>query len=93
MCGIAGLIDRSLTAQPEALWRGHSDTEVLVGSVASRGRAAAIKSLNGMDAMAPWDRRERVLNVDTAAWSHGPLLRFVAGSGYASRTLVKGPQR
>ena len=28
-----------------------------------------------------------------AAWSHGPLLRFVAGSGYASRTLVKGLRR
>src|SRR5438874_2545544 len=44
-------------------WRGHSDTEVLVESVASKGITAAIKSLNGMYAMALWDRRERVLHL------------------------------
>jgi asparagine synthase (glutamine-hydrolysing) len=44
-------------------WRGHSDTEVLVESVASNGITAAIKSLNGMYAMALWDRRERVLHL------------------------------
>ncbi|MGY4626420.1 FAD-dependent oxidoreductase [Bradyrhizobium sp. USDA 4486] len=58
--------------------------------------------LAGINTVAGWPRLSRGFETSVpglhivgapAAWSHGPLLRFVAGSGYASRTLVKGLQR
>ncbi|WBU31259.1 asparagine synthase (glutamine-hydrolyzing) [Rhodopseudomonas palustris] len=44
-------------------WRGHSDTEVVLESVAHRGLAVTLSELNGMYALALWDRRERVLHL------------------------------
>jgi len=42
-------------------FRGNSDTEVVVNSLAEWGREAALKKFNGMFALALWDRRERKL--------------------------------
>ena len=44
-------------------WRGRSDTETIVESVALRGLAATLDDINGMFAIALWDRRERVLHL------------------------------
>lgn len=44
-------------------WRGHSDTEVMVESFARRGIPATLADLNGMYALALWDRHERVLHL------------------------------
>jgi len=58
--------------------------------------------LAGINTIAGWPRLSRGFETSVpglhivgapAAWSHGPLLRFVAGSGYASRELVKGLKR
>lgn len=43
-------------------FRGHSDTEVLINLWAQRG-AAALALLNGIFAIAIWDKRERVLHL------------------------------
>src|SRR5262245_64446457 len=40
-------------------WRGHSDTEVILEAVAIWGVPATIKKLNGIFAIAFWDRRDR----------------------------------
>ncbi len=37
-------------------WRGHSDTEVLVEAIALWGVEATLRHVNGMFALALWDR-------------------------------------
>lgn len=44
-------------------WRGHSDTETIVESVARRGLSITLNDLNGMFAIALWDRKERALHL------------------------------
>lgn len=44
-------------------WRGHSDTETIVESVARRGLNVTLDDLNGMFAIALWDRREQALHL------------------------------
>ncbi len=57
---------RELREQLEAtghsgVWRGQSDTEVLLAALAHWGVEPGIKRVNGMFALAIWDRRERHL--------------------------------
>lgn len=42
-------------------WRGHSDTETLIEAFEAWGFSETIKKLNGMFAVAAWDRMERCL--------------------------------
>lgn len=42
-------------------WRGHSDTEVILEAVSQWGIVEATKRLNGIFALALWDRKERHL--------------------------------
>lgn len=44
-------------------WRGTSDTEVIVESVSRRGLDRTIADMNGMFAIALWDRRELALHL------------------------------
>lgn len=60
-------------------WRGHSDTETIVESVARRGLNATLDDLNGMFAIALWDRKERVLHLVRDRLGIKPL--FVARRG------------
>ncbi len=56
---------RALRAELEAAgrreWRGESDTEVLIEAIANWGLRPALAKLNGMFALAVWDRERRVL--------------------------------
>lgn len=45
------------------VWRGHSDTEVILELAARRGFEAVVPLLNGMFAIAMWDRMARVLHL------------------------------
>ncbi|HUB95465.1 MAG TPA: asparagine synthase (glutamine-hydrolyzing) [Stellaceae bacterium] len=49
---------RALEPHP---WRGHSDSEVLIEAIARWGIAATLARVNGMFAIAIWDRRTRQL--------------------------------
>ncbi|EGP06588.1 glutamine-hydrolyzing asparagine synthetase [Bradyrhizobiaceae bacterium SG-6C] len=60
-------------------WRGHSDTETLVESVAHRGLEATLDDLNGMFAIALWDRKERSLHLIRDRLGIKPL--FIARQG------------
>ena len=44
-------------------WRGNSDTETLLESLATTGMEGTLKSINGMFAFAAWDRKERELHI------------------------------
>jgi asparagine synthase (glutamine-hydrolysing) len=50
-------------ALADVAWRGHSDTEVIVESIARRGLEATLAEMNGMFAFALFDRRDRRLHL------------------------------
>jgi asparagine synthase (glutamine-hydrolysing) len=52
-----------LDAQAVTAWRGHSDTETLVEAIARWGFERTLEKLNGMFAIALWDRRKRRLSL------------------------------
>lgn len=60
-------------------WRGHSDTETIVESVARRGLSVTLDNLNGMFAIALWDRKEQALHLVRDRLGIKPL--FVANRG------------
>ncbi len=70
---------RGDTALRAVAWRGHSDTETIVESVARRGLNITLDDLNGMFAIALWDRKERVLHLVRDRLGIKPL--FVAHRG------------
>lgn len=54
---------RRSSALNNVSWRGHSDTETIVESVARRSLEATLDDLNGMFAIAIWDRKTRSLHL------------------------------
>ncbi|BBF91359.1 asparagine synthase (glutamine-hydrolyzing) [Blastochloris tepida] len=81
-------------------WRGHSDTEAIVESVARRGLAETLQDLNGMYAIALWDRRQRRLHLVRDRLGIKPLF-FEASNGRlafgselkALRAIDEGPRQ
>ncbi|MFP4027798.1 MAG: asparagine synthase (glutamine-hydrolyzing) [Candidatus Brocadiia bacterium] len=68
-------------------WRGHSDTEVLVESVAHWGLDKTIGKLNGMFAFAVWDRKKQTLSLVRDRLGIKPLYY-----GWAERNFVFGSE-
>ena len=67
---------RGLPDLQSVKWRGHSDTETILESVAIRGVAATLDAINGMFAIALWDRKEQKLHLVRDRMGIKPL--FVA---------------
>lgn len=54
-------------------WRGHSDTEVLLASIAHWGLKRTLQLANGMFALALWDRKNRSLELAIDRFGEKPL--------------------
>jgi asparagine synthase (glutamine-hydrolysing) len=63
----------ALDAEEQRAWRGHSDTETLVEAIAAWGIEATLQRLNGMFALAVWDRDRRELHLARDRMGEKPL--------------------
>ena len=70
-------------------WRGHSDTEVLVETVAALGVEEALRRTNGMFAFAIWDRQERALYLARDRMGEKPLYYGWAGHAFLFGSELK----
>lgn len=70
-------------------WRGHSDTEVLLESLARQGLDATLEQLDGMFAFAAFDRHERRLHLVRDRFGEKPLYYGRVGEGIAFGSELK----
>lgn len=79
--------------QPGGCWRGHSDTEVLLAAVMRWGVSATLRRLNGMFALALWDRERRELTLARDRFGEKPLYYGRIGRlfGFASELKALYP--
>ena len=75
-----GELRLDLESRGRSAWRGCSDTEVLVEAIAEYGIENALQKINGMFALALWDRRERRLHLARDRFGEKPLF-YVERSG------------
>ena len=54
-------------------WRGHSDTEILLAALRHWGKEGALQRLNGMFALALWDKVDRTIFLARARMRENPL--------------------
>lgn len=84
---------RDIAREPELSpvnFRGTSDTEVILESVARRGLERTLHDLNGMFAMALWDHHTRTLHLIRDRIGIKPLFYFAQGSSVCFASELKG---
>jgi asparagine synthase (glutamine-hydrolysing) len=74
-------------------WRGHGDGEVLLATIAQWGFAAALEQLNGMFALAVWDKKERRLYLARDRFGEKPLYFGTAGGVFLFGSELKALSR
>ncbi len=80
---------RQLEANGAIAWRGHSDTEVLLESLARQGLDATLERIDGMFAFAAFDRRQRRLHLARDRFGEKPLYYGRVGEGIAFGSELK----
>ncbi len=74
-------------------WRGHCDAEVVLEAIAQWGVEAAVQRINGMFALAVWDRRDRVLSLARDRMGKKPLYCGWAGASFVFGSELKALER
>jgi asparagine synthase (glutamine-hydrolysing) len=72
---------RRLDATHAIAWRGHSDTEVLLESIARHGLEDTLALAHGMFAFALWDRQARTAHLVRDRMGEKPLCYFANDAG------------
>lgn len=74
------MLRAEIEAQTSVAWRGHSDTEVVLEAMSRWGVEATFPKLNGMFAIAVWDRQERRLHLARDRFGEKPLYYAQVGN-------------
>lgn len=78
-----------LRSAPNAQFKGHSDTEVMLAAFEARGVRKALESFNGMFAFAVMDRAQRTLHLARDRIGEKPLYFAVADHSMAFASELK----
>jgi asparagine synthase (glutamine-hydrolysing) len=84
---------RQILAQHGHVFRGHSDTEVLLGAIAEWGVERALRRLHGMFAFALWDRQTRRLLLARDRVGKKPLYYGWCGGAFLFASELKALHR
>ena len=85
----ASLRSELISAGSAPVWRGHSDTEVLLAAIAAWGLEVTLRRARGMFALALWDHAEKTLTLARDRVGEKPLYYGRVGDCFAFASELK----
>jgi asparagine synthase (glutamine-hydrolysing) len=71
------------------VWRGHSDTEVMLSAISNWGLEKALGRFNGMFGIALWDKAEKCLSLIRDRLGKKPIYYTIGARGFAFGSELK----